>query len=65
MPHNLDHQANIPNILKNLRGIEPLRELYTSERMEKMFILLRLGMLQHEKVLGTGKRNKNVVLHSF
>ena len=31
MPHNLDHQANIPNILKNLRGIEPLRELFWTE----------------------------------
>ena len=31
MPHDLDHQANIPNILKNLRGIEPLRELFWTE----------------------------------
>ena len=31
MPHDLDHQANILNILQNLRGIEPLRELFWTE----------------------------------
>ena len=31
MPHDLDHQANIPNILKNLHGIEPLRELFWTD----------------------------------
>ena len=31
MLHDLDHQANIFKILKNLRGIEPLRELFWTE----------------------------------
>ena len=31
MPHDLDHQAKIHNILQNLRGIEPLRELFWTE----------------------------------
>ena len=31
MSHNLNHQENILNILKNLRGIEPLRELFWTE----------------------------------
>ena len=31
MPHDLDHQAKILNILQNLHGIEPLRELFWTE----------------------------------
>ena len=31
MSQDLDHQAKILNILKNLRGIEPLRELFWTE----------------------------------
>ena len=31
MPQDLNHQANIFKILKNLRGIEPLRELFWTE----------------------------------
>ena len=31
MSQDLDHQAKIHNILQNLRGIEPLRELFWTE----------------------------------
>ena len=31
MLHDLDHQAKILNILQNLHGIEPLRELFWTE----------------------------------
>ena len=31
MPHDLDHQANILNLLQNFHGIEPLRELFWTE----------------------------------
>ena len=31
MPQDLNHQETILNILKNLQGIDPLRELFWTE----------------------------------